>query len=81
MEKNFSEEREPVKIGEWVLTIFISCIPIVGLIMLLVWAFGGGTHPSKANWAKANLIWAVVGIVFFFLFSSFIASVLTSLAY
>ena len=81
MKENSSEEREPVKTGEWVLTIFISCIPIVGLIMLLVWAFGNGTNPNKANWAKAQLIWAVVEVVLFVLFSSVFFSILTSLAY
>jgi len=31
--------------------------------MLLVWAFGGGAPESKSNWAKASLIWMVIGIV------------------
>jgi hypothetical protein len=49
-----------VKTGEWFITFLISAIPIVGFIMLLVWAFGSGTNESKANWAKAALLWFVV---------------------
>lgn len=80
MKENSSEECKPVKIGEWVGTFLITCIPLVGLIMLFVWAFGNGTNPSKANWAKANLIWMVIVFVFFLLFSSFLTSVLSGLA-
>ncbi len=36
--------------------------------MLFVWAFGGGSNPSKANWAKATIIWFVVAIVMYVVF-------------
>ncbi len=56
-------KNEVVKTGDWFVTLLITAIPLVGLIMLFVWAFGGGTNPSKANWAKAALIWMAVLIV------------------
>jgi hypothetical protein len=63
-----------VKTGDWILTLFLCAIPIVGFVMLFVWAFGGGTNPSKVNWAKAMLIWiaicVVIGIFFFTVFSA-----------
>ena len=49
-----------MSVGDWILTYLITCIPLVGFIMLFVWGFGNNTHPSKANWAKATLI--VIGI-------------------
>ena len=49
--------------GEWVMTLFLVCIPIVGFILLLVWAFGSNCAPSKKNWARANLIWMIVGLL------------------
>ncbi|NCC71966.1 MAG: hypothetical protein EOM06_01095 [Sphingobacteriia bacterium] len=61
--------RPAVTTGDWVLTMLITAIPIVGIIMLFVWAFSSGTNPSKANWAKAALIWMVIGIVIVILFS------------
>ncbi|MBU5351402.1 hypothetical protein KQI74_03865 [Paenibacillus barcinonensis] len=48
------------------LTLFLMMIPLVNLIMLFVWAFGG-SNPSKANFAKASLMWALIGIVFYIL--------------
>ncbi len=53
---------EPNTVGDWVLTIFLTCIPCVGLILLFVWAFGSDANKSKSNWAKAQLIWIAIGI-------------------
>ena len=52
----------PISVGDWVLTLLILAIPLVNLIMLFVWAFGGNTHPSKESFAKASLIWMAIGI-------------------
>lgn len=57
-----------VRVGEWVLTIFLLAIPLVNIVMLFVWGFGGGANPSKANYAKAALIWMAIGIVLTILF-------------
>lgn len=51
-----------VSTTDWIITRLITAIPIVGLIMLFVWAFGSDTNPNKANWAKAMLIWMLIGI-------------------
>jgi hypothetical protein len=58
-----------VTVGEWVLTYLIAAIPMVGLVMLFVWAFGNDTNPSKANWAKAALIWAAIAIGIYITFA------------
>lgn len=58
-----ARQYEPVSFGDWMLTMLLCVIPIVNIIMLFVWAFSAGTNPSKANWAKASLLWAVIGIV------------------
>ena len=68
----------PVTTGDWFVTMLLLVIPFVNLILLFVWAFSGGTNPSKANWAKATLIWMVIGIVlwvFFFVVSLIIAAI------
>ncbi len=57
----------PVSLGDWILTIFITMIPLVNVIMLFVWGFSSETNPSKANWAKASLIWMGIAIVFYIL--------------
>jgi hypothetical protein len=63
-----------LSVSDWVLTIFLSSIPVVGLILLLIWAFGDNQPSEKVNWAKATLIWYLIGIVvvsfFFMLFGA-----------
>ncbi|HEX2925273.1 MAG TPA: hypothetical protein VHP38_03290 [Ruminiclostridium sp.] len=49
-----------VTTGDWFLTILITAIPLIGLIMLFVWAFGGGANENKSSWAKAMLIWVLI---------------------
>lgn len=68
------EDHNEISTGEWIVSLILSYIPLIGLIMLLVWAFGGSTSPTKANWAKAQLIIAVA------IFGLFIALYLTILA-
>jgi len=53
----------PVSLGDWMVTILLMCIPLVNIILLFVWAFAGDTRISKANWAKAQLIWTGIAIV------------------
>ncbi len=52
-----------VKTGEWMLSMFLLGIPLIGFIMLLVWAFSSDTNPSKSSWAKATLIWGIIATV------------------
>jgi len=70
--------RHEVSIGEWVVTLLITALPLIGLIMLFVWAFGDGANLSKKNWAIAMLIWYAIAIVlailFFVIFGAIIAS-------
>jgi hypothetical protein len=56
---------KPVTLGDWMLTFLIAIIPIVNIVMLFVWGFSSSTHPSKATWAKAALIWIGIFIVFY----------------
>ena len=60
-----------VTIGDWIITMILMC-------MLLVWAFSAGTPVSKANWAKATLIFMLIGFVLVILFWGAIGGLLLS---
>ena len=64
---NQTTQYKPVALGDWMITMLICAIPIVNIIMLFVWGFGSNTQPSKANWAKATLIWFAIIIAFYVL--------------
>ena len=69
-----------MSVKDWLITYLIMIIPIVGFVMLFVWAFGSDTNPNKANWAKASLIWFVIMIALYFLiFMAFLAPMLASM--
>lgn len=59
---------KPLSLSDWILTIFLTYIPIVNIVMLFIWAFSSETHPSKANWAKATLIWMMIGLILALIF-------------
>lgn len=60
--------------GSWFVTMLITAIPIVGIVMILIWAFGSTGNTNRRNYARAVLIWAIIslvlGILFFVVFGS-----------
>lgn len=72
-----SSESNAITVGDWMITYLILSIPIVNIVMLFVYAFGSGTHPSKANWAKASLIWfAIATVLYIVLLGSIFAALM-----
>jgi len=70
---------KPMTIGEWLITFIITYIPIVGFIMLFVWAFGGDVHPSKKTWAQAMLILFAIAIILGIIFAGIIITLIGSI--
>ncbi len=60
-------QKPPQSLGDWIISVIITKIPLIGLIMLIVWAVDKDTEPNKANWAKAELIVQLIGIAIFVL--------------
>lgn len=70
MEVITSKNKETMPVKDWALTIFISTLPIIGFIMLLIWAFSEETNVHKKNWAKGNLVIMLIYLTLFLLFLS-----------
>lgn len=61
-----TEMEEPVGVGEWTgLLALASFVPCIGIILVLVWAFGGSEKKSKSNFCKAYLIIALIKIALY----------------
>ena len=58
----------PMTVGDWIVTLLLSAIPLVNFVLLLVWAFSSDTNINKKNYAKACLIFISISIVFLILF-------------
>ena len=59
-------ENKAMSVGEWMVTMLVTAIPLVGFIMLFVWAFSDGTNPNKKSWARASLVFFAIIIVLYF---------------
>jgi len=66
-----SQQWPHMKIGEWMVTMLLMFIPIVNIILILMWAFGGNVNPSKKTFFQASLIYAAI---------SFLLGILLSIA-
>lgn len=55
-----SNKDKPLTVGEYIITFILMGIPLVGFIMMLVWAFGSETNTNKKNLARAVLIMGVI---------------------
>lgn len=62
-----NETRIP-SIGDWVITLLLTSIPVVNIVVLIYWAVSNSTEPVKANFAKAALIWMAIVIALYVLF-------------
>lgn len=66
---DLKENRAPeMSVGDWLITFLITAIPLVGIVMLFVWAFGNNDNTTRATWAKANLIMLLIVIGLYTLF-------------
>lgn len=81
--KEGESEEKPVSFLNWVGTMILPFIPIVGwiiyLVMLFVWSFGSDTNRTKKNWARAMLVVIVIGIALVIIFfTSMVMNILNS---
>ena len=75
-----NHETAPVmSLKDWVITLLITLIPMVGFIMLFVWGFSDSANPNKKNWARAALIMlAISTVLYFILFGLFFGSMMAA---
>ncbi|HUH26476.1 MAG TPA: hypothetical protein VLY87_07600 [Flavobacterium sp.] len=62
MEQQNTPQAPLMSVKDWVITVLLTAIPLVGIILLFVWAFGNDGNQTRANWAKGNLIVAAIMI-------------------
>ncbi|WP_417885616.1 hypothetical protein [Zunongwangia sp.] len=80
VQNTFNPGTNQISPKKWCLYIFVSGLPIIGLILLLVWAFSDDNNPNRKNWAQGMLLVYLIGIVLsFFFFILFGAAIFSSL--
>ena len=82
METIENANQKPMSVKDWLITLLLMAIPIVGIVLLFVYAFGNNENVNKQNWAKAQLIMLAIVfaliIFFFILFGSIFAAAMAA---
>lgn len=55
-------QNEHLTTGGWVGRLLLCNIPIVGFVLLLIWAFGEIPQKSLKTWARAQLIFELIAV-------------------
>ena len=63
-----------MSVKDWLITLIIMAIPLVGFVMLFVWAFGSESNQSKKNFAKASVIMCAIVFVLYLILGAMFAS-------
>ena len=59
----YARKSTDMSVGDWVLTMILTAIPLVGFICLIVWAVSSSPEKrSRKNWAIAQFIMTLVAI-------------------
>ena len=62
------EDTSPLKTSDYLIMSLLSCVPIAGIVVMLIWAFSSGVNVNRRNYSRAYLILAAVGVVLYILF-------------
>jgi len=77
--RTFGNTDAVMTVGGYIGMMLLTAIPLVGFILLLVWAFGSSVNRNKKNLARAILILGVIGFVISILFGSILGSMFSRL--
>jgi threonine/homoserine/homoserine lactone efflux protein len=62
---NSQRDNNYISVGSWMWMMFVTAIPIIGWIMIVVWAFTG-ENESRKNYYRAILAWILVFVALVF---------------
>ncbi len=61
---NNEPDRNYISVGSWMWMMFVTAIPCLGLLMVLIWAFTG-ENESRKNYFRAMLVWFGILVALF----------------
>lgn len=77
--QNNGQDTQPLTVGQYIGMFILMAIPVVGFILMLVWAFGSNVNINKKNYCRAALILGLIGLVLGIIISIFSATLLSSI--
>lgn len=62
------EDSSPLSMGQYLGAMLLGIIPLVGIVLYIMWSFGGNVNINKKNWARATLIFGAIFVVVMIIF-------------
>jgi heme/copper-type cytochrome/quinol oxidase subunit 2 len=57
-----AEGYKPVSVLGWLVTVTLSCLPVINIVMWFIWAFSAN-RPSRKTFARAMLLISLILII------------------
>ena len=70
---------KPLSVGDWIVVFLLLGIPVVGLILIIYWAFGENVNINKKNFSKATLLLIVLTFALIIIFTIFFGQLFSNL--
>ena len=64
MEMTMGKDKNYVSVWFWMFAMFVTVLPCIGFVMVLVWALVG-ENESRKNYFRAVIAWHVIFVVVF----------------
>lgn len=72
-------DSEPLRVGQYIGMFLLMIVPILSIILLFVWSFGGTVNLNKKNFARAVLILSAIGMVLSIVFGAALIGIMGEL--
>ena len=70
---------DPLRVGQYIGMLLLMCVPILNIILLFMWSFGGSVNLNKKNFARASLILGAIGLILSIVFGAALSSIIGEL--
>ena len=67
---------DPLRVGQYIGMLLLMCVPILNIILLFMWSFGGSVNLNKKNYARAMLIVCAIGLILSIIFGAALSSII-----
>ncbi len=63
--QTINDQNKPLAVGDWLITMIILSIPLVGFIFLLYWALSSSSNVNRKNFCIAYIVIFLIFVALF----------------
>ena len=74
-----SPGREVLGVGQYIGMFLLMCVPVLNIILLFMWSFGGSVNLNKKNFARASLILCAIMLILWIVAGAALGSIISEI--